>query len=238
MNFDFIPFSLQKSWGIHDDVLSIGDTQIALDDVEKVWGFKSGRVGVGFSLRANGKPYILSAAAKKGDEQNVSNAEAVYHFIEDYISNKQKAKFVTCRYKRCDACGRVFKISEAQLDYAERRTASAAKDATLGRISSASSFSSGLFGAYVGKNLQEQAEKKLDEALSIWNCPYCKSDMTFDISENDFNTLEQQQSYKNQPVAAAPVSAADEIKKFKELLDIGAITQEEFDAKKKQLLGL
>lgn len=39
------------------------------------------------------------------------------------------------------------------------------------------------------------------------------------------------------PAAPAP-SAADEIKKFKELLDIGAITQEEFDAKKKQLLGL
>lgn len=34
------------------------------------------------------------------------------------------------------------------------------------------------------------------------------------------------------------VSAADEIKKFKELLDMGVITQEEFDAKKKQLLGL
>lgn len=33
-------------------------------------------------------------------------------------------------------------------------------------------------------------------------------------------------------------SAADEIKKFKELLDMGIITQEEFDAKKKQLLGL
>ena len=38
--------------------------------------------------------------------------------------------------------------------------------------------------------------------------------------------------------AASAVSAADEIKKFKELLDLGAITQEEFDAKKKQLLGL
>lgn len=34
------------------------------------------------------------------------------------------------------------------------------------------------------------------------------------------------------------VSAADELKKFKELLDLGIITQEEFDAKKKQLLGL
>ena len=34
------------------------------------------------------------------------------------------------------------------------------------------------------------------------------------------------------------VSVADEIKKFKELMDMGVITQEEFDAKKKQLLGL
>ena len=45
--------------------------------------------------------------------------------------------------------------------------------------------------------------------------------------------------------SAAPVtnitqeqSSADELKKFKDLLDSGIITQEEFDAKKKQLLGL
>ena len=44
-----------------------------------------------------------------------------------------------------------------------------------------------------------------------------------------------------QPVAQnviQPLSAADEIQKFKALLDAGVITQEEFDAKKKQLLGL
>lgn len=35
-----------------------------------------------------------------------------------------------------------------------------------------------------------------------------------------------------------PQSNADELKKFKDLLDSGIITQEEFDAKKKQLLGL
>ena len=34
------------------------------------------------------------------------------------------------------------------------------------------------------------------------------------------------------------MSSADEIKKFKDLLDSGIITQEEFDAKKKELLGL
>ena len=33
-------------------------------------------------------------------------------------------------------------------------------------------------------------------------------------------------------------SPADELKKFKELLDMGAISQEEFDAKKKQILGI
>lgn len=35
-----------------------------------------------------------------------------------------------------------------------------------------------------------------------------------------------------------PQSNADELKKYKDLLDNGVITQDEFDAKKKQLLGL
>ena len=39
-------------------------------------------------------------------------------------------------------------------------------------------------------------------------------------------------------VAGNTTSDADELKKYKDLLDSGAITQEEFDAKKKQLLGL
>ena len=38
--------------------------------------------------------------------------------------------------------------------------------------------------------------------------------------------------------SVAHTSAADELKKYKDLLDSGVITQEEFDAKKKQLLGL
>lgn len=45
-------------------------------------------------------------------------------------------------------------------------------------------------------------------------------------------------SKKNAPVVVNNLSAADEIKKYKELLDLGIITQEEFDQKKKQLLNL
>jgi hypothetical protein len=42
----------------------------------------------------------------------------------------------------------------------------------------------------------------------------------------------------NEPLRSDYISNADEIMKYKELLDVGAITQEEYDAKKKQLLGL
>lgn len=50
------------------------------------------------------------------------------------------------------------------------------------------------------------------------------------------NQLEEEKgvSIKNN----SNISVADEIKKFKELLDNGIISQEEFDVKKKQLLGL
>lgn len=51
---------------------------------------------------------------------------------------------------------------------------------------------------------------------------------------------EQIETIKNAPAGCVvqQISAADELKKFKELLDMGVITQEEFDAKKKQLLAL
>ena len=45
---------------------------------------------------------------------------------------------------------------------------------------------------------------------------------------------------KNMPVGGVvqQISPAEELKKCKELLDLGIISQEEFDAKKKELLGL
>nr|UVY25709.1 MAG: Gas vesicle protein G [Bacteriophage sp.] len=45
---------------------------------------------------------------------------------------------------------------------------------------------------------------------------------------------------QEKPQAAAPAapSAADELLKFKQLLDMGAITEAEYNAKKSQLLGL
>ena len=54
------------------------------------------------------------------------------------------------------------------------------------------------------------------------------------INERQENTVHQ--TTVNVPTPQA--SAMDDLKKLKDLLDAGIITQEEFDAKKKQLLGL
>ncbi len=51
-------------------------------------------------------------------------------------------------------------------------------------------------------------------------------------------TLEEYKNHEDTVEQGTVFSTADEIKKFKELLDTGAITLDEFNAKKKQLLGL
>ena len=58
--------------------------------------------------------------------------------------------------------------------------------------------------------------------------------MDINAAMNKFQSAPQETS----TVIQAPLSSADELKKYKELLDAGIITQAEFDEKKKQLLGL
>ena len=61
------------------------------------------------------------------------------------------------------------------------------------------------------------------------------------VQQAVYETPTQAFAYDRQPnlvASSRSANATDEIKKYTELLDMGAITQEEFDANKKQLLGL
>ncbi|KQL52679.1 hypothetical protein AN964_03500 [Heyndrickxia shackletonii] len=59
------------------------------------------------------------------------------------------------------------------------------------------------------------------------------------INNNIHQVLDEVRNVSKQPqVITSTVSAADELKKFKELLDMGVLTEDEFNAKKKQLLGI
>ncbi len=59
----------------------------------------------------------------------------------------------------------------------------------------------------------------------------------YPVLNNYFADFKQKNKAASAP-ASVNTSAADELRKYKQLLDDGIITQEEFNAKKKQLLGL
>lgn len=111
-----------------------------------------------------------------------------------------------------DCIGVQFKKSDFQIGYIQLETASALMNNKSSNFFNENSFT---FDTSV------QTNEKMEEVAN-----YIKK------------RVDEIKSSKNAPAVVSQVSAADEIKKFKELLDMGVITQEEFDAKKKQLLGL
>ena len=127
---------------------------------------------------------------------------------------------------RCNVCGKVFCYTDEDLRANQKYQKEAAGHA-VGSILNA------FFGS---QYLRVEEDKKMETAQSkvvdYSRCPNCKSTNIKEIFENE---VVVEKPNKNM---TATISADDEIKKFKELLDCGIITQEEFDAKKKQLLGL
>ena len=79
-------------------------------------------------------------------------------------------------------------------------------------------------------HLQGQADRYADKIVDYSRCPSCHS--------NDISEIEDVKANQVNNTPAPTTSPVEEIKKYKELLDMGIITQEEFDIKKKQLLGL
>ena len=130
--------------------------------------------------------------------------------------------------KRCNVCGHIFCYNEADI----KKNQSNAKAAVL---SSIGGIGGALGGAYAASAVNNSnAQNSLDKIVDFNRCPKCNSTKLSILSEEEFKNI----SAQNNAVPQSSSSAADELKKFKELLDMGVITQEEFDAKKKQLLGL
>ena len=75
-----------------------------------------------------------------------------------------------------------------------------------------------------------------NENTFTWDTTVQSNEKMQEVSAYVKKRVDYYKSAKNAPAAAA-LSPADELKKFKELLDMGVITQEEFDKKKAQILG-
>ena len=126
---------------------------------------------------------------------------------------------------KCNVCGEVFSYSYNDL-VRNLQNLKASQRENVGALLSV--FSGSLVNAQLDNAAADRYESKI---VDYSHCPKCRSSDLKEISENEYLTIMASKEH-------AAVSSADEIKKYKELLDSGIITQEEFDAKKKQLLGL
>lgn len=81
---------------------------------------------------------------------------------------------------------------------------------------------SGMAGNYIVSTMYSQSAKnELNSIFDYLSCPKCHSRKTKRITEKEFEEIKEK---SNQ--SAISVSNLDEIKKLKELLDLGAITEE------------
>lgn len=85
--------------------------------------------------------------------------------------------------------------------------------------------------------MNNKANNFFNENTFTWDKPQQSNEKMEEVAKYVKERVEYYKQVRTAPVAAA-TTPADELKKYKELLDMNVITQEEFDAKKKQLLGL
>lgn len=129
--------------------------------------------------------------------------------------------------KRCNVCGHIFCYTDKDIKENE-------KNAKIVERNRRSAVVNALAGTSIQSSMDTaNADRMAARIIDFNRCSKCNSTDLSEITKEEFEKV----SFAA-PIAQAAVSAADELKKFKELLDMGVITQEEFDAKKKQLLGL
>ena len=87
-----------------------------------------------------------------------------------------------------------------------------------------------------GGIMNNKADNFFNENTFTWNTTKQTNEKMEEVANYTKERVNYYKTAKNSPASA--VSPADEILKYKNLLDSGVITQEEFDEKKKQLLGL
>ena len=130
--------------------------------------------------------------------------------------------------KKCRNCGHIFCYNPVDLDNNKKALDNA-------RLNAIGSLGNAMNGNYAASAVYNQtAQGGMNQIRDYNKCPSCGSIDLVTLTREQF---EAERDAKNTPVVQAP-SSAEELKRFKELLDQGIITQEEFDAKKKQILGL
>ena len=230
--------AMMKEWTLTDEKIVIGNKEILITSVIRArhTPLKNGKATLS---QSNGVIQVfygegafdfatLAYPAKQNDDGNKA-AEYILTFVggDDAKKEIEKRKEIEEKgyRKRCNVCGKIICYTLEDLE-------TNVKHAKNAMWSSIGGIAGGLSGNYAaGATNNQMAADELNRVVNYSKCPSCGSRDLSDLSDEDIAKL-------NNPQSGQELSSADELKKYKALLDDGVITQEEFDAKKKQLLNL
>ena len=253
MNYT-IKVALMKEWSLNDDGIFVGGNKIPLNTITKVEytpvtsPSKNGVV----QIFVGAKFYTLAFPYKQKENGEI----AAKYILENYGDDSRKQRYEKDNegvvYDLVGVRGRTMKV------FADRVVIKTA--ATLGNLfigNATDGEKTIYYSDCIGVQFKESGVTigylQLETASGMMNNNqsnfFNENSFTFDPSAISNDRMRDVAAYireriseakkaKNAPSVVQQISAADELKKFKELLDMGILTQEEFDAKKKQLLGM
>ena len=219
-------------WTITDDRIVrkrsiFNSAEILISDITKISYGCGGNIDI-YTVEYKGanNPVLLIC-----DHSVKRDVEKAFQYVVEtskckYEVTKGKAKNRDEIIKCCNVCGHIFCYSIADLQRNLDIIKQANRTADVGMLYT-------LAGNSVASSVEKQTSvNQLSKVVDYDKCPQCGSKDTRDATDEE---IENNKKPKN---GTEQFSPADELKKYKVLLDSGIITQEEFDAKKKQLLGL
>ena len=233
MNMTFKAF-LMKEWTLKEDCILVGRKEIKLSSITKAEhtritpGNQNGVIQVFYGNGAF--DFATLAYPKKQKDDGEKAAAFILAKVEGVDAEervKERERIQKEGYRKiCNVCGHIFVYTDEDLNNNIRHAKSARNSALTGLT--------GAVGGYYGSSAvnNQTAHDELNRIVDYSRCPKCGSNNISDATDEDVAKSKQPAGIVQQ------VSSADELKKYKELFDSGIITQEEFDAKKKQLLGL
>ncbi|MEA4921047.1 MAG: SHOCT domain-containing protein [Clostridiaceae bacterium] len=232
MNLTFKKSFPYKGWTLLDDKILYGNDEIMLEDIVAVTEILANKLmsGTLYLGLNNEKKYSLNYSYKELEIYKI----AISHIKAHSGSKKDRMEQSEIDLghdeirKKCNVCGKVFCYTMEDYRKNAARQARAGIHA-LGSVATAAGGSA--VGTLANQHMMNEQEKKI---VNYEECPHCHSkDLTRLIGE-EWETYGE----KDETAQKDDLTAAESLKAYKDLLDSGVITQEDFNAKKKQLLGL
>ncbi len=206
---------LLGKWVLTDTTITIKSKTYNLDEVVAINAPTEYAKNEGmYYIFVGGTKHLITYHRKQKEE-----GEKAIKYIEEFVIKNNSTEIK----KRCKVCNHIFCYSSIDLYKNASNQKSASRAAFAGAMQA-------IGGTAIASSSELNRSQQLQAQVIDYNrCPKCNS--------RDLEVLSDEQ-YEELNSGSNSNSVPDEIKKFKELLDNGIITQEEFDAKKKQLLGL